>query len=50
MEKKLILRGTLAGAVAGLLAFLFARIFAEPQIQKAIDYESARDAAQALLD
>ena len=40
MEKKLILRGVLAGAVGGLLAFVFARIFAEPQIQKAIDYES----------
>ncbi|MER7935949.1 MULTISPECIES: CbtA family protein [unclassified Streptomyces] len=50
MEKKLILRGILAGAVAGLLAFVFARIFAEPQIAKAIDYESGRDAAQAALD
>ncbi|WP_329128772.1 CbtA family protein [Streptomyces sp. NBC_01476] len=50
MEKKLILRGLLAGAVGGLLAFLFARIFAEPQIGRAIDYESGRDAAQAALD
>jgi hypothetical protein len=50
MEKRLILRGILAGAVAGALAFLFARIFAEPQIQRAINYESGRDAAQALLD
>jgi hypothetical protein len=50
MEKKLILRGILAGAAAGLLAFLFARVFAEPQISKAIDYESGRDAAQAALD
>ncbi|WNI14157.1 CbtA family protein [Actinacidiphila sp. ITFR-21] len=50
MEKKLILRGLLAGAAGGLLAFLFARIFAEPQIGRAIDYESGRDAAQAALD
>lgn len=50
MEKKLILRGIIVGAVAGLLAFLFARIFAEPEITKAIDYESGRDAAQAALD
>ncbi|MFJ8495397.1 CbtA family protein [Streptomyces sp. NPDC094038] len=50
MEKRLILRGVIAGAVAGLLAFVFARIFAEPQIAKAIDYESGRDAAQAALD
>lgn len=50
MEKRLILRGALAGAIAGLLAFVFARIFAEPQINKAIDYESGRDDAMALLD
>ncbi|WP_037915346.1 CbtA family protein [Actinacidiphila yeochonensis] len=50
MEKRLILRGVIAGAVGGLLAFVFARIFAEPQIAKAIDYENARDAAQAALD
>ena len=50
MEKRIIWRGLLAGAIGGVLAFLFARIFAEPQIQKAIDYESARDAAQDALD
>ncbi|MFT3855294.1 MAG: CbtA family protein [Ilumatobacteraceae bacterium] len=50
MEKKLILRGTLAGTIGGVVAFVFARIFAEPQIQKAIDYESGRDAAQEVLD
>jgi hypothetical protein len=50
MVRKLILRGALAGGIAGLLAFVFARIFAEPQIDKAISYESGRDAAQALLD
>jgi hypothetical protein len=50
VEKQLILRGALAGAIAGVLAFVFARIFAEPQIQAAIDYESGRDDAQALLD
>jgi hypothetical protein len=50
MEKRIIVRGLLAGAVGGLLAFVFARIFAEPQIQAAIDYESARDAAQDALD
>jgi len=50
MEKRIIWRGLLAGAVGGVLAFLFARVFAEPQIQKAIDYESARDAAQDALN
>lgn len=47
---KFILRGVLSGAIGGLIAFIFARIFAEPQIQLAIDYESARDAAQDKLD
>ena len=47
---KLILRGVLVGAIAGLLAFVFARIFAEPVINRAIDYESARDEAQEVLD
>jgi hypothetical protein len=50
VEKKLILRGVLSGAVAGLLAFVFARIFAESQINKAIQYENARDAFVAKLD
>jgi len=50
VEQKLFLRGLLAGALAGLVTFLFARIFAEPVIQKAIDYEGARDAAQDALN
>ncbi len=50
MEKRIIARGLAAGALAGLLAFLFARIFAEPVIDKAIAYESGRDAVQAVLD
>lgn len=50
MEKRLIGFGVLSGAFAGLLMFVFARIFAEPIIQKAIDYESGRDAAQEALD
>ncbi|HJT03442.1 MAG TPA: CbtA family protein [Pseudonocardiaceae bacterium] len=50
MEKKLILRGVVVGALAGLLALVFARIFTEPQIEAAIDYETGRDAAQAVLD
>jgi hypothetical protein len=48
MEKRIILRGTLWGALGGLLAFVFARIFAEPVIQRAIDYEGARDGSQRM--
>ncbi len=50
MAQRLLLRGVLVGAIAGLLAFVFARIFAEPVINRAVDYESGRDAAQSGLD
>ena len=50
MARQLVLRGVLVGALGGLFAFLFARVFAEPVIQRAIDYESGRDAAQDALD
>jgi hypothetical protein len=50
MERRLILRGLLSGLIAGLIAFMFARNFAEPQIAKAVNYESGRDAAQQALD
>lgn len=50
MERRIIVRGLLAGALAGLFAFAFARLFAESAIDKAIAYESGRDAAQAALD
>jgi Probable cobalt transporter subunit (CbtA) len=50
VEKRIIWRGVLAGAIGGLLAFVFAKIFAEPQIQKAIDYEDGRDHAQEALN
>jgi hypothetical protein len=50
MEKRLILRGVAAGGIAGLLCFIFARIFAEPVVRAAINYQNARDAAQATLD
>ncbi|MFT4041821.1 MAG: CbtA family protein [Gordonia sp. (in: high G+C Gram-positive bacteria)] len=44
-ELRVIGRGALAGMLAGLVGFVFARIWAEPVINKAIDYESGRDAA-----
>jgi hypothetical protein len=50
VEKRLILRGALVGTLAGLFAYLFARVLAEPQINKAIDYQTERAAAQQLLD
>jgi hypothetical protein len=50
MERKLILRGLLAGAVGGVAAWLFSLWLAEPIIDKAIEYESARDEALSKLD
>lgn len=50
MERKLILRGLLAGAVGGLCAWLFSLWLAEPIIDKAIEYEGARDEALSKLD
>ena len=50
MEIRVILRGALSGFAAGVLGFIFARIFAEPVIDKAIDYESGRDAVLAALN
>jgi hypothetical protein len=50
MEIRVILRGALSGFMAGVLGFIFARILAEPVINKAIDYESGRDAALNALN
>jgi hypothetical protein len=38
--RPLLVRGMLVGLAAGLLAFAFALVFGEPQVQKAIDFES----------
>lgn len=42
----LLVRGMFSGLVAGLLAVVFALIFGEPSVDNAIDFESARHAAQ----
>ena len=49
MEQRLILRGFISGALGGMLAFVFARILSEPVIQRGIDYENGRAAAEAAL-
>ncbi len=49
-QNKLIGGGVLAGAAAAIPAFLVARIFAEPLIQRAIDFEGARSAAEDKLE
>jgi hypothetical protein len=49
LVRALVTRAMGVGALAGLVAFVFARIVAEPVIQSAIDYESARDDAKNAL-
>jgi predicted cobalt transporter CbtA len=45
MTRTLLLRGMLVGAVAGLLVFAFARWTGEPQVERAIAFESSMDKA-----
>jgi hypothetical protein len=40
----------LAGLVAGLLVFGFGKVFGEPQVDRAIGFESALDAAKAMVE
>jgi predicted cobalt transporter CbtA len=47
MVRTLLIRGMLVGLLAGLLVFGFGKIFGEPQVDRAIGFESALDAAKA---
>jgi hypothetical protein len=55
MSGTLLLRGMLIGILAGLLCFSFLKIVGEPQVDRAIAFETqfdeakARAAAQALI-
>lgn len=49
MERKFIGAGLLAGLVAGIVASVFARIVIEPQVARAIDYESGRGHAEEMI-
>ena len=46
MARRLLLRGMLVGIVAGLVAFVFARWVGEPQVERAITFETSTDQAQ----
>ena len=47
MTRSLLVRGMIAGLVAGLLLFAVGRILGEPQVERALAFESARDEAHA---
>ena len=50
MVRTLLVRGMLCGVLAGLLVFGFARIFGEPQVDRAIAFETAMDEAKVKAD
>ena len=50
MVSTLLVRGMLVGFVAGLLVFGFAKVFGEPQVNRAIAFETAMDQAKARAD
>jgi predicted cobalt transporter CbtA len=47
MVRTLLVRGMLVGLVAGLLVFGFSKIFGEPQVDRAITFETEMDEAKA---
>jgi predicted cobalt transporter CbtA len=46
MTRTLLLRGMLVGVIAGLLVFVFAQWVGEPQVEKAIAFETSLDKAK----
>jgi hypothetical protein len=46
MVRTFLVRGMLVGIVAGLLSFGFLKVFGEPQVDRAIAFESQQDAAK----
>ena len=47
MVRTLLIRGMLVGLLAGLLVFAFGKVFGEPQVDRAISFETALDEAKA---
>ena len=50
MVRMLLVRGMLAGIVAGLLSFGFLKVYGEPQVDRAIAFETQMDDAKAETD
>ncbi len=47
MVRSFLIRGMLVGLVTGVLVFGFSKVFGEPQVDQAIAFESAMEAAKA---
>jgi predicted cobalt transporter CbtA len=50
MVRTLLVRGMLVGVLAGLLVFAFGKIVGEPQVDRAISFETTLDRAKAMAD
>jgi predicted cobalt transporter CbtA len=50
MVRMLLIRGMLVGIVAGLLSFGFLKVYGEPQVDRAIAFETQMDDAKAEAD
>jgi hypothetical protein len=50
MVRMLLVRGMLVGIVAGLLSFGFLKVYGEPQVDRAIAFETQMDDAKAEAD
>src|SRR6516165_4824624 len=47
MVRTFLVRGMLVGLVAGLLSFAFLKVYGEPQVARAVAFESQQDEAKA---
>jgi len=50
MVRTFLVRGMLVGVVAGLLSFGFLKVYGEPQVDRAVAFESAQDEAKAAAE
>ena len=50
MVRTFLVRGMLVGIVAGLLSFGFLNLYGEPQVDRAIAFETQMDEAKAAAD
>ena len=50
MVRTLLVRGMLVGIVAGLLSFSFLKVYGEPQVDRAIAFESQQNEAKAAAE
>jgi hypothetical protein len=47
MVRTFLVRGMLVGIVAGLLSFGFLKVYGEPQVDRAVAFETQQDEAKA---